>query len=621
MKESLSSVFLKTLYVFAIIGGLALALSATGFVAAYTYDKVFENRILPGIVIGSDRVDGLSYNKAQALIEDSLDTATRNGFVFQFRDKTYTLSRTSVPLEDPDVASDLLDCRPEEALKTAFETGRGNGFVLDALERVKIAVYPKRIDMPCKGNGELLKKQLTSALEGEVSPAIDARLTATTASGSMPIVSIEAERIGISADIDGAVTKWLSMTKRMEYSPIQITSNETLPRVTKAQLEPLTDEAPAFLAKAPISLLLDRTPYSVSTSTLAEWLTATATTGGYALTLSPDALVSTLSKPASVVVQEAKNGYLELNSDNTIKTFKAPVEGVAIDGDKTVKAILDSFASTTTKKTAIAVSFARSVPHIEGADAERLGIRDLLGVGNSYFDGSPANRRKNIAKGKDKMNGILIAPGEEFSQLKALGDIDGANGWLPELVIKGDKTVPEYGGGLCQVGSTSFRAAMAAGLKITERRNHSYRVRYYEPIGTDATIYEPSPDFRFKNDTPAHILITTEMKGDALHFYIWGTNDGRKAEQKLSGAYNIIPAPATKYIETTDLAPGQKRCTESAHAGASAHVDYTVTYGDGTTSSERFVSVYRPWGAVCLVGVAAVTAPPESSETAVPLAD
>jgi vancomycin resistance protein YoaR len=371
------------------------------------------------------------------------------------------------------------------------------------------------------------------------------------------------------------------MTARMQYQPITIAGTELTPRVTKAQLEPLISKAPELLNKAPVALLIDRTPYTVTTSTLAEWLTATSTDSGYKLTLSPEAIVSTLTKPAASLLREAKNGFLELNSNNTIKTFTPPTEGVAIDGAATAKLILDSFNSTTTRK-AVPVSLARSTPRIDGADAVRLGIHDLLGVGSSYFDGSPANRRKNIAMGKDKMNGILIAPGEEFSQLQALGDINGANGWLPELVIKGDKTVPEYGGGLCQVGSTSFRAAMAAGLKITERRNHSYRVRYYEPIGTDATIYEPSPDFRFKNDTSAHILITAEMKGDALHFSIWGTDDGRKAEQKLSGAYNIVPAPATKYIETTDLAPGQKRCTESAHAGASAHVDYTVTYGDGT---------------------------------------
>jgi vancomycin resistance protein YoaR len=104
-----------------------------------------------------------------------------------------------------------------------------------------------------------------------------------------------------------------------------------------------------------------------------------------------------------------------------------------------------------------------------------------------------------------------------------LGEIDGAHGWYQELVIKGNETVPEYGGGLCQVGSTSFRMALASGLEIVERRNHSYRVRYYEPAGTDATIYSPAPDFRFKNNTNHHILITSEIQGDMLAFYAWGT--------------------------------------------------------------------------------------------------
>jgi vancomycin resistance protein YoaR len=75
-------------------------------------------------------------------------------------------------------------------------------------------------------------------------------------------------------------------------------------------------------------------------------------------------------------------------------------------------------------------------PKITGEDAERLGITDLLGTGRSDFSGSPSNRRKNIALGKAKMNGVLIPPGENFSQLGVLGEIDGAHGWLPELVIK-----------------------------------------------------------------------------------------------------------------------------------------------------------------------------------------
>jgi vancomycin resistance protein YoaR len=78
---------------------------------------------------------------------------------------------------------------------------------------------------------------------------------------------------------------------------------------------------------------------------------------------------------------------------------------------------------------------------------------------------------------------------------------------LPELVIKKEGTVPEFGGGLCQVSSTAFRAAMNGGLPITQRRNHAYAVQYYAPQGTDATIYPGVVDLKFINDTPGDILI------------------------------------------------------------------------------------------------------------------
>ena len=201
--------------------------------------------------------------------------------------------------------------------------------------------------------------------------------------------------------------------------------------------------------------------------------------------------------------------------------------------------------------------------------------------------------------------------------IKTLGPIDGEHGWLPELVIKGNRTLPEFGGGLCQIGTTAFRAAMNTGLLITERRNHSYRVRYYEPAGTDATIYDPSPDFKFKNDTPHAILITTELQGDIVVFSFWGTEDGREAVVGKSVITNITAPPPKKLIETTDLPVGQTKCTETAHAGATAKVDYTVNYGNGETKTITFTSVYRPWQAVCLVGVASLTPAAETGAAAV----
>jgi vancomycin resistance protein YoaR len=265
-------------------------------------------------------------------------------------------------------------------------------------------------------------------------------------------------------------------------------------------------------------------------------------------------------------------------------------------------------------------------PTVTTADANSLGITEVIGVGRSNFAGSPKNRRANIHTGAAKLNGIIIKPDEEFSLIAALGDINQATGYLPELVIKGNQTVPEYGGGLCQIGTTTFRAALATGLPIVERRNHSYRVTYYEPAGTDATIYDPKPDFRFKNDTGHAILIQTAIEGDNLVFEFWGTSDQRAVVQTKPVLSNFVAPPPTKLIETEDLPVGTKKCTEKPHVGADAQFTYTVTYPDGRVASEVFKSHYVPWREVCLIGVPKgtlqPTAPaPDAAPGALPSAD
>ena len=233
-------------------------------------------------------------------------------------------------------------------------------------------------------------------------------------------------------------------------------------------------------------------------------------------------------------------------------------------------------------------------------------IKELIGTGYSNFAGSPANRRHNIKVGADALNGLLIKPGEEFSLVKYLGEINAATGYLPELVIKDGRTIPEYGGGLCQVATSIFRSALGTGLPITARRNHSYRVSYYEPAGMDAAIYNPWPDVKFVNDTNNYILIQSRIEGNDLHFDFWGTSDGRVATTTQPVIFNIVKPPPTKFIETDELKPGEKKCTEKAHSGADAYFDYIVTYPEGATTTTRqevrFRSHYVPWQEVCLIG-------------------
>lgn len=235
-------------------------------------------------------------------------------------------------------------------------------------------------------------------------------------------------------------------------------------------------------------------------------------------------------------------------------------------------------------------------------DMDKMGIKEIIATGQSSFAGSPPNRIHNINTGAVAFNGILIKPGENFSFITYLGDVSAKTGYLPELVIKEDKTIPEYGGGLCQLSTTFFRAAINAGFPILERTAHAYRVFYYEPAGFDSTIYDPKPDLVFTNDTKNYILIQTRISGNDLSVDFYGTSDARKVEVSKSTVYNYVTPGDPIMIETTDLPPGEKKQTDTAHTGADAYFTRKITYADGTTKDDRFDSHYIPWRAKFLVG-------------------
>lgn len=242
-------------------------------------------------------------------------------------------------------------------------------------------------------------------------------------------------------------------------------------------------------------------------------------------------------------------------------------------------------------------------PVITEDNLDSLGIKERIGFGETSFTGSPVNRRHNISNGIVLMQSALIKPGEEFSTVKALGAVDNTTGFLPELVIKENRTVPEYGGGLCQVSTTLFRSVMNAGLKVTERQNHSYRVSYYEPpVGLDATIYLPKPDFKFLNDTNAHILVQGRVVGNKVIFELWGTNDGRISSISTPQILSTTPAGEPIYADTDTLPKGEQKQIEKAHDGAVAIAYYTVTRNGEVINKQTFKSFYKPWPARFLVG-------------------
>jgi len=593
-----------TLIGLAITGGAFAFLTVSLIAAAYGYELAFQDKIFPGVRVAGLRLDGKTRAEAEFIIQQLVDRALPTNFVFQVNGKQILLPRTNVSLNDPDLTRDFINYDLGPAIDQAMLSGREADGFRNAFKRVQLFLQPQNIPVTTTVAKPVIQELLRSEVIELLPTMRDAELivsVSTTSTNGFDAV-IKPEQAGVYADLDSAIDVLEKQAYRLSFQPIQIKTTSVIPKIGQRDIEPLLSQIPKFLQRAPFTVTQDRLKTVVTSSTIAEWLTVSSTDSGAVLAIHPEQVEKSLTAFASEILQEPQDGKLVLDEQGKLQEFIAPIEGVRIDGVITSERILDAWANSSSSAE---IAFQKITPNIEGEDAERLGIRELIGVGKSSFSGSPTNRRKNIALGAKKMNGVLIPPDGIFSQLGALGKIDGTNGWLQELVIKGNKTTPEYGGGLCQVGSTSFRMALASGLPIVERRNHSYRVRYYEPAGTDATIYEPAPDFRFKNDTSHHILITTEIKGDTLTFYAWGTKDGRISEQTSPKIYNIVPPPPLKLIPTTELPIGEKKCTESAHAGATASFDYRVTYPNGEIKKETFTSYYRPWGAVCLIGATA----------------
>ena len=261
------------------------------------------------------------------------------------------------------------------------------------------------------------------------------------------------------------------------------------------------------------------------------------------ITLNREALDKYLADISLLISRPPVNAKLTIEEGKVIN-FALSQNGVELEVEKSISKIREEILSSPADKANkesknINLEISIIPPKIYTKDIDNLGLTALLGKGVSNFSGSPKNRIHNINVGAAKFNGILIKPNEEFSFNTLLGEVEPEQGYKAELVIKKDKTIPEYGGGLCQVSTTVFRAAVYAGLPIKERQAHAFPVKYYNPQGFDATIYPPHPDLRFVNDTPGYLLIQTKIKGQELIFELYGTSDGCKVELEGPVQYDI----------------------------------------------------------------------------------
>jgi vancomycin resistance protein YoaR len=403
-------------------------------------------------------------------------------------------------------------------------------------------------------------------------------------------VVILEEQIGYGIDLK-------TLTKQIEgywENGATVPASDTLPLLTSepairtAELESLLPLAEKF-AKRSFTLtdeygdswdlaMIDHIdwikPVTEFSSTGAEWEINEAPF----ITFVENTLVPEVEQdPLPVVITEKEDGSYEFTGSARF--------GREIDKTELRTALFNALQTEPTEEepaSSIALPLIQTKPEITVPDSlKERGITELVGVGYSTYKTSPTNRIANVNRGFQQFNSIIIEQGAEFSFTGLMGPIDAAHGWLPELVIKGDETIPEYGGGLCQVSSTMFRAALYSGLPITARKNHSYAVSYYAypyGYGLDATVYDPNPDLRFMNDTPADLLIQGYTDGFDAYFVFYGTNDGRTVTMEGPYSYDYTSISTPQITITDELAPGERVLDSYAHTGFKTDWYRTVLY-------------------------------------------
>ncbi|MBI4098423.1 MAG: VanW family protein [Candidatus Magasanikbacteria bacterium] len=583
--------------------------------------------IYDGVKIGAQDFSGLTSAQAKEKILAFESRLSVQGLTF-----TYTTARDEerqaviypvVFRSDGTDSREIIAVDVETTVDALWAVGRTGTVVRKMAERVASQWYGRKVPAVVRVDRELFRDVVRLNLASDEQAARDARVVY-----EQGVFRVEPDETGVAYTVDRGLDDAVNLMRRLELRPIAVDRTVDKPAVTAAALSPLVP----FLAPVAADDIMvtyedpnkkEKLSWTLGHEKIAALLEVTPRDEqtGFALGLSSDALRAWIKEVIAPQVEvEARDAKFKIEGERVVE-FQSSRAGVQIDIPALEGALSQVIAgrfdrlargesgSFSTEQSVVSLAVQTAEPKIKTGDLNNLGIQEVLGIGTSSWRGSPANRIKNIRNGMNKLNGLLIKPGEEFSLLAALRPFTTEGGYLPELVIKGDKIEPEIGGGLCQIGTTSFRMAMNSGLPVTKRTNHGLVVTYYnDPTngnpGTDATIYDPAPDFRFINDTGHYLLWTTHMDSGAgkLEFTLWGTSDGRKGSYSAPVVHNWIATGPMKEIETTDLEPGKRKC-QSRHPGAVASFTYTVDLPSGEKKETLYKSYYRPLPEICSVGV------------------
>lgn len=546
---------------------------------------IWHSKFYPGVEIGSVKVGGMRREEAKQVILTEVAkynvTLSYNGYEWQLPASSFAIQL-------------------EESLNQAYRVGRRADFRDYLLIFVdKPNVFPLVFE---EGATKEYAESVSLIAQSVEIPPIPAKLELSKG-GVKVINGSDGVRLA-TEELERAVK---SKVARLEPGGVEVPTESVTNQLRAEESEALQQKG-AKLAQTTMVLTLGDFQQEITGEALLSWLDTAPKTEN-ARASKEEEIAEYVQGLATSLNREPENAKFEYQEAKVVE-FAPGKDGIVVDvlaSKETIAEGIEQLLAGEEKRLKVEIVAERSVPDVTMDKVNELGIKERIGRGESYYAHSIPNRIYNVGLASSRINTALIPPGEEVSFNKLVGEVSAATGYRSAYIISQGRTVLGDGGGLCQVSTTLFRAAMSAGLPILERWGHSYRVSYYElnsKPGVDATVIAPSKDFRFKNDTPGHILIQTINDPKALHLVIeiYGTDDGRVATMTEPKVWGITPPLPTVYQDDPSLPSGTVKQVDWSASGARASFEYTVTRNGETLQNQTFSTVYRPWAAVYLRG-------------------
>lgn len=568
---------------------IALIVLALASGAAYIH-RSYEGRIYPNISIQGIAVGEMTPDQAEAVIRARYEAFLRRPLVITYGDRQWTPT-----LDDLGMTFDF-----RSAVDMAYNAGRGDGLINDVQEVA--AIWQHGLEVPLRVSYDEMRAQAylaQLAREIEQAPA-DAQVRLD---GEQ--VAIVGAVIGRQVLVDATLMQVSQQLQAFVPATIPLQTRELPPRLDDAAVTAARSQIETIL-QGPLSLRVGKNEYEWTVSELAEMIIIERVPSDkgdeVVVTLDRSAIEQRLRQIADETEKPGTRPRVAWNNGNLMIT-RPGRPGLRLDEARARDMVL---AALTGRDRTLELPMVPTDPPVTEANLNQLGIRELVSIGKSDFTGSAAYRVHNIGVGMQLLNGLLVAPGEEFSFNKNIGQINAANGFVEGAAIIQNRTQQEFGGGICQDSTTLFRAAFWAGLPITERWGHSFYISWYDKYalgprgngpGLDATIFTGGPDLKFMNDTGAWLLIQawSDPKTGVAQIELYGTKPNRTVDLTHK-VYDHTPAPTEPvFVADPKVPQGTIKHTDKARGGMTIDVYRLVVENGVPRPPELFRTRFRPW--------------------------